>query len=740
MVDLISRRSLLRKPSRGELLFLGLLALFIAFDRASGDGSGDGGWTGGLTWFQSPVAAQINSKDYDGDGLVIEINEVTFDRLGRNEWTRADLAQLLESLGEAQPRKVVVDRQYFAGNSADGVDRLRSAISAQSFDVFWIASLGEDDLRRLQNNGAPPAIEEQSPAEVRLDPGAQGLAIPTAMLFNDYSSSAPWDAWYTLPADERMLLSAAAVLSDGSAPSSNLFNIDVSYDAASVPSLNASDILNGDFRAEDVRGKKVIIAVVSNLVRDTIITPSDPYTSRATATLFAAQTLENGPPIKIGGNLGLLVGVLGALAWLFIRRPIGRWIAFAAFVYLCLSPILFERALIFQWTSQGIFVLLMVALRKVWMRGGETVKEYRSAAETKSRFLAQASHDLRQPIHAIGLLSERLSQTDLTPDQRELVSKISWSVGNASGMFRALLDVAAIESGTLQKRIEPVSINELLAEIDNQNALVAEQAGVDLRLVPSDLIVMTDRALLGSMLQNLVTNAIKYAPGRKIVVGCRRRGKRVSIHVVDNGPGIPAAELEHVKKEFYRASDQSRLGTDNKGLGLAIVNRLALMLDLVFVLHSEEGKGTSARIRGLPIATDNVREKKDSPSRKLPLSGLRVVVADDDAETLRSTESLLEQWGCEVAAFARFPDKVPPCDVMLSDFDFGESGTLGDQGAELARITDMGAQLIILSGHHPDTIREALGGDRGLVLSKPLRAAELRSALMSARIAAGASS
>ena len=398
-----------------------------------------------------------------------------------------------------------------------------------------------------------------------------------------------------------------------------------------------------------------------------------------------------------------------------LRRPLGRLVALVTLILVLVSTIPLEQRLIFQSTSQGVFLLVTLAIGKVWMRGREAIQTYRSAAESKSRFLAQASHDLRQPIHAIGLLSERLAQTELSSDQTELVRKITWSVDNASRMFRALLDIAAIESGTLQTEITTVSINELLAEIDSQNALAAQQADVDLRLIPSSVVIRTDRVLVGTMLQNLVSNAVKYAPHGKVVVGCRRNGQFISLHVVDNGRGISQAELKVVENEFYRSSESSILRSENKGLGLAIVNRLARLLNLNFVLSSQEGRGTVAVSTELETVDNRAPLIGERKAQELPLTGLRVAVADDDEETLRSTQRLLEQWGCEVEAFDCFPNKVLDHDVLLTDFDFGNGDTLAQRIDALRPISVAGIQLIILSGHHPDTVRENVPGIPSLI-------------------------
>jgi anti-sigma regulatory factor (Ser/Thr protein kinase)/CheY-like chemotaxis protein len=269
--------------------------------------------------------------------------------------------------------------------------------------------------------------------------------------------------------------------------------------------------------------------------------------------------------------------------------------------------------------------------------------------------------------------------------------------------------------------------------VDSQNALAAEQANVDLRLVPSDFVIRTDRALIGTMLQNLVSNAIRYSPGGRIVVGCRRKGEELSFLVADNGRGISPDELENVQKEFYRSAKRSNLSTVNKGLGLAIVNRLADILGLNFELQSELGKGTIGSIHGLELISASAVMTPASHDTKLPLQGLRVVLADDDQETLDSTAEVLRKWGCNIVAFSELPTKLPACDVVLSDFDFGFGGTLAERTDVLESAKDMGAKLIIVSGHHSEQIRELIPSHAGLILTKPLGAAQLRSALMSLR-------
>ncbi|MEM6826387.1 MAG: ATP-binding protein [Pseudomonadota bacterium] len=732
MQHITKNKSSLRKPSRGEKLGLALLVLvFVVLGNVEDDLP-----FAPFDWFQQRITAQINTKPYTGDGLVVAITESTLEELDGSQWRRSELAKVLTEVAKAGPSKIAVGNQYFSSADESGSEELEAALSTLNSPVFWEVDLAPEDVKALGSGEPAPSSQVPRSDSTKLDQAVRGHVTPTAMTLRPFPFAAPIESPFTIFTQLGDFASTAQALSSGSAPQSNVFNVDLAYDPLTVPRLSAVAILDGQFDNAELRDKTILIAHVDNLSRDFIATPNGGnYTSRAALTILAAQTLSSGPPVKIGWLPAFLVCMGGAMAWTFLRRPLGRLVALVTLILVLVSTIPLEQRLIFQSTSQGVFLLVTLAIGKVWMRGREAIQTYRSAAESKSRFLAQASHDLRQPIHAIGLLSERLAQTELSSDQTELVRKITWSVDNASRMFRALLDIAAIESGTLQTEITTVSINELLAEIDSQNALAAQQADVDLRLIPSSVVIRTDRVLVGTMLQNLVSNAVKYAPHGKVVVGCRRNGQFISLHVVDNGRGISQAELKVVENEFYRSSESSILRSENKGLGLAIVNRLARLLNLNFVLSSQEGRGTVAVITELETVDNRAPLIGERKAQELPLTGLRVAVADDDEETLRSTQRLLEQWGCEVEAFDCFPNKVLDHDVLLTDFDFGNGDTLAQRIDALRPISVAGIQLIILSGHHPDTVRENVPGIPSLILTKPLRAAELRSALMSSRIA-----
>ncbi|MBB3033358.1 ATP-binding protein [Alteriqipengyuania lutimaris] len=724
MQRIVAGNSFSRRPSRRELLIFAFLAIFIVAVEPFEP----------YDWLQRSVTAAANPKAYRGDAVIVAIDTDTVQQQPTNSWTKSDLADLLAIIGNAQPKQILVDSQYFAEDTDEGAEQLAEAVAELPLRPVWRIDLTPEEVGQLSRSSAPPAVGKLAETSSRLEPEIAGRVTPSVMALREHTFGAPVYAPVAVRMEDGLFPSLATLLAEGShGVALNAFNVDLRYDPATVPAIPAGDLLAGDFDPKLLEGKRVLISFVDVPSRDTLVTPLDPYTSRAAATILAAQTLRDGPPVSIGWLPSFALAFMAALIWLFIRRPYGRVVALAAMLVIAVSPLFLEPHLIFLQTSHAIFLLLLLALTRLWTRGADAVRTYRSAAESKSRFLAQASHDLRQPIHAIGLLAERLADTDLSRDQQLMVSKISWSVENASRMFRALLDIAAIESGTLKVRNAPVAVNDLLADLDRQNALTAEQASVELRFVPSDLHIHTDRALIGTILQNLVSNAIKYAPGKKVLVGCRRHAGKVTLAVIDNGRGISADELLHVRKEFYRIASRGERHSDNKGLGLAIVNRISEMLGLRFVLRSKEGRGTAATIEGLAIT--DLRETGTAPPsiRPMPLSGVRIVLIEDDVETRISTQRLLERWGCQVEAYDTLPESIPNCDILLSDYDLSDGRTLAKWSGLVSHLHDAGSILIVISGHHPEKIRVTLPEHAGLILSKPLRAAELRSALMSVR-------
>lgn len=251
-----------------------------------------------------------------------------------------------------------------------------------------------------------------------------------------------------------------------------------------------------------------------------------------------------------------------------------------------------------------ITAVIVPAYAHVLLRRTRQASEEAVAANVaKSRFLAQASHDLRQPVHAISLFTACLHDAGLRPDERRMVENIDRSLHSVSRLFRSLLDISTLDSGTQVSKPEIVSINELLEDIVHQNFKAAEWSNVNLTLVKCSNRVLVDPALLSTMLLNIVSNALKYAPNRNVLIGCRHRRGKLTIEVHDQGPGISAEDLPLVYDEFYRAGGSTNKNVDGVGLGLSIVKRLSVLMGLTINIRSTLNQGTVVSVGGIEIVS-----------------------------------------------------------------------------------------------------------------------------------------
>lgn len=355
--------------------------------------------------------------------------------------------------------------------------------------------------------------------------------------------------------------------------------------------------------------------------------------------------------------------------------------------------------------------------------------------QQKSTFLANASHDLRQPVHVIAMLAAQLSESNLAPAQSELVSRIENSSEALIKLLQSLLDISVIESGELEAKIEPLSLSQLFDEVLSEHQASAERAGLSLRAVASSKAVLSDRALLGTIIQNIVSNSIKYSEDGKILVGCRTHKGKASIWICDQGRGIEDEQIGSVFEMLYRGHGERQADIPGAGLGLAIVKQLSDLLDVTVKLQSVPNKGTVVILGNLPLT--NVHPvapiaKADRQPRLL--HGLRVALIDDSPSLLRSTSNLLEQWGCEVRSYLQFPPKLSNYDIVLTDFDFGRGITLERHIDVLRSERDKGTAIVIMTGHPPEIVAKKLGPVAEIVLPKPVAPAALRSLLMSKKI------
>lgn len=383
------------------------------------------------------------------------------------------------------------------------------------------------------------------------------------------------------------------------------------------------------------------------------------------------------------------------------------------------------------------FILTTIAVptyaHRLVSRTFEAHSQAVQANQTKSRFLAQASHDLRQPIHAISLFTACLRDTGLSTEQHQMVDNIDRSVHSVSGLFRSLLDISTLESGKVQPHPRPVAIGPLIDDLIQQNKEAAKWAGVVLRQVPANVYVSTDATLIATVLQNIISNAIKYAPGRQVLVGCRRRAGCLSIEVHDQGEGIAAHHLPMLFEEFYQARERGDKDVEGVGLGLAIVKRLVKLLEIEVSIRSLRGRGTSVIIDGLTIThpeiqsdISSISEKRDQPAMR----GLRVLLVEDDKNVLLATATLLEKWGCTVQADMGLPKNVAACDLIITDFDLGANITGTDCIATVRQLLGRDIPAVIMTGHDVARILAEPGNENIPILSKPVRSGELREVVL----------
>ncbi|MCW1938547.1 hybrid sensor histidine kinase/response regulator [Pseudomonas sp. MDMC_285] len=397
------------------------------------------------------------------------------------------------------------------------------------------------------------------------------------------------------------------------------------------------------------------------------------------------------------------------------------------------------------WQSQPYLIvtlLLTTLMAPTYMhvllkRSRQAAEAEQAANRAKSQFLAQASHDLRQPIHSISLFTACLRDSSLGTEQRRLVENIDKSLNSVARLFRTILDMYSLESGKVVPRLESLELRSLLQQLIQQNAEAARWAGVEMRLRCPPLHVRADPVLLTTMLQNLLSNALKYAPGKPLLIACRRRGPGVAIEVYDKGRGIAAGHLDSVFEEFYRVRQQRDSDVEGMGLGLAIVRRLGTLMDMRVSIRSVEKRGTRAIIDGLQrveAPSEPSSAKRSTLQAPRMLDGLRVCLIEDDQNVLLATATLLQKWGCEVATFSTLPDASAHFDLVVTDFDLGTEASGADCIQHVRRSSGRKVPAIIMTGHDVRRVQEQVGDSDIPILSKPVQPAELRSLLVALKL------
>ena len=374
----------------------------------------------------------------------------------------------------------------------------------------------------------------------------------------------------------------------------------------------------------------------------------------------------------------------------------------------------------------------------------EQLRHQKDAAEeaniAKSRFLAVASHDLRQPLHALGLFVQALQESSIAAHERHLVGNIRRSVDAMEELFDALLDISRLDAGIVRPRFETFGLATLFERLNFEFGPVARQKGLTLGVMKTSVYICSDPSLVERIVRNLVSNAIRYTDRGGLLLGCRRQEGGLRIEVWDSGRGIPPEKHREIFREFAQLDAADRDPRKGLGLGLAIVDRLAQLLDHEIRLRSIPGKGSVFSV-AVPRGReeDVIANTAVEHTTAFDLTEVLILVIDSDPTVRQAMEALLGKWNGEVITAesgAQMKDKLPLVrrvpSLIISDYRPRAPATLG-AGPTLAAIDMLRNEFnteipaVLLTG---DTATERSARDQevaGLpVLRKPLNPARLR--------------
>jgi PAS domain S-box-containing protein len=390
--------------------------------------------------------------------------------------------------------------------------------------------------------------------------------------------------------------------------------------------------------------------------------------------------------------------------------------------------------------TQGDIILVAAAIRDVSERKRveQALEEARRDAEraniAKSRFLATASHDLRQPLQALGLLNGALRRMVTDTDCREVLEQQDQAVDAMSRLLNALLDISKLESGAIPLALTDFDVAICFEEMRREFGSFAASKGLAFSVDTPREFVHSDPALVGQLLRNLISNAIKYTPQGRVELRCARHSDGIDIEVRDSGVGIAADQLPLIFDEFYQVGVKPNSSRDGYGLGLSIVQRIARLLGIVIKVTSEPGQGSVFSFR-LPLAreleaTASAPESAHTRSRAAVASA-EILLVEDEPGVRNAMRMLLKLEGYRVTVAAGYEDALGRLrdnrafDLVVTDYHL-EGGRTGTQVIASAReILGDSFKAILVTGDTSSAVREMQGDARLRITSKPINSDEL---------------
>lgn len=360
---------------------------------------------------------------------------------------------------------------------------------------------------------------------------------------------------------------------------------------------------------------------------------------------------------------------------------------------------------------------------------------------SKTRFLAAASHDILQPLNAARLYATSLVERKRLGEDAKLAGNIDASLEAVEEILGALLDISRLDTGALRPELTSFRIDDVFRQLAVEFAPLAAEKGLKLKFVPSSLAVRSDRRLLRRLLQNLVSNALKYTPAGRVVVGCRRSGQAVRIEVIDTGLGIPSSKQRVIFEEFQRLEQGAKVAR-GLGLGLSIVERIARVLQHKVTLRSKPEVGSTFTLE-VPMAADVPATLMPGPEihPAAPLEGIVTMCIENEPQVLAGMQVLLSGWGCHViaapgldAALAALEGNAPRPDALLVDYHLDEETGIEAIAALRAKLGS-GIPAALVTADRSPTVRSEARSKDIQVLNKPVKPAALRAFLAQWRVA-----
>jgi len=362
-------------------------------------------------------------------------------------------------------------------------------------------------------------------------------------------------------------------------------------------------------------------------------------------------------------------------------------------------------------------------------------KEAEHANHSKTKFLAAASHDLLQPMNAARLFAASLLEHGLSDPTRKLVESLNYSLEDVESLLGALVDISKLDAGAVKPDLTAFNANDLLGNLANEYQTLAANAGLGFRFVGSSAVIHTDSQLLARILRNLLSNAIRYTCGGRILLGCRRGKRGLSIEVWDTGIGIAEEKLVEIFQEFNRLQPANSAHDKGLGLGLAIVDKMAGILDHRIRVRSRLGRGSCFAVEvpyGVRSAEPDYPSTLVAQQDQQQFCGRRVLVLDNDHAICEAMQTLLGGWGCQVL-IARNVDQVMAqqqaladgIDLVVVDYHLDNGVTGLDALQQLAPL-QLDAPVLMITANYSNDLKQQVRALGYSLMHKPVKPAKLK--------------